>query len=112
MSMGGEPASRPPLRGRGVLRFEDFCRSTGLDRITVENLMRTELLSVSMWRDEELTRPLGIFDDALPSQQALVALGLPVRDDYNPDALRSYVEDGDEDGESDDDAGPTWTRTW
>ena len=30
----------------------------------MENLMRTELLEVSMWRDEELTRPFGIFDDA------------------------------------------------
>lgn len=95
-----------------MLLFEDFCRSTGLDRVTVENLMRTELLDISMWRDEELKRPFGIFDDALPSRQELAALGLPVRNDYDPEALRSHDEDGDDDEESGEDAGPDWTLTW
>jgi len=75
-----------------VEEFEDFCRSAGLDDATVENLMRTEFLDISMWRDEELTRPFGIFDDALPSRQALAALGLSVRDDYDPEGLRSSMK--------------------
>ena len=85
--MGGEPGRKPLLRGRGVLPFEDFCRSTGLDHDTVENLMRSELLD--------------IFDDVLPSRHVLAAMGLPVRDDYDPEALRSYDE------QTDDDAGDT-----
>ncbi len=109
------PGRKPLLDSRGVLLFEDFCRSTGLDRVTVENLMRNELLDISMWMDEELTRPFGIFDDALPSWQSLAALGLPVRDDYDPDALRSTPYDGVEDDEIEDaaeDSGPTWTMSW
>ena len=75
-----------------MVQFEDFCRSTGLDHVTVENLMRTELLDISLWRDKGHTRPFGIFDDVLPAREALVAMGLPVRDDYDPEALRSYDE--------------------
>jgi hypothetical protein len=70
----------------------------------VENLMRTDLRDVSTWSDQELTRPFGIFDDALPSRQAPAALGLAVRDDYDPEALRSHGEDEDE--------GPVDTLTW
>jgi hypothetical protein len=84
-----------------VLQFEDFCRSTGLDHVTVENLMRTQLLDISLWRDKEHTRPFGIFDDGVPSRQALATMGLPVKDDYDPEALRSYDE------QTDDDAGDT-----
>src|ERR1700712_2081404 len=108
VSMGREPGRKPLLRGRGVLHFEDFCRSTGLDPATVENLMRTELFDISMWKDEELTRPFGLFDDVLPSRQALAAFGLPVRDDYDPEALRSHIED-DEIDDAEEDSGPTWT---
>ena len=98
-----------------MLQFEEFCRSTGLDRFTAENLMRNELLDISLWMDEELTHPFGIFHDALPSWQSLAALGLPVRDDYDPDALRFTPYDGTEDDEADDpaqDSGPTWTMSW
>jgi hypothetical protein len=84
-----------------VLQFEDFCRSTGLDHLTVENLMRSELLDISLWSDKEHTRPFGIFDDVLPSRQALAAMGLPVLEDNDPEALRSYDE------QTDDDAGDT-----
>ena len=94
--MGGEPGRKPLLRGRGVLPFEDFCRSTGLDHDTVENLMRSELLDIALWRDKEHTRPFGIFDDVLPSRHVLAAMGLPVRDDYDPEALRSYDEQTDD----------------
>jgi len=112
VSMSGERGRKPLLGGRGVLQFEDFCRSTGLDHATVENLMRTELDGISMWRDEELTRPFGIFDDALPSRQALVALGLSVRDDYDPDGLRSYELDEEDDDDWDEDTGPTDKLIW
>ena len=77
--------------------------------------MRNDLLDISMWMDEERTRPFGIFDDALPSRQSLAALGLPVRDDYDPDTLRSTPYDGVEDDEIEDaaeDSGPTWTMSW
>lgn len=106
--MGEEPESKPLLSGRGVLQVEDFCRSTGLNQATVENLMRTELLNISMWKDAELTRPFGIFDDALPSRQALAALGLPVSAEYDPEALRSCAKDED----LDDDSGRNSTLTW
>ena len=109
--MEREPSRKPLLEGRGVLHFDDFCRSTGLDHATVENLMRTELFNISMWRDEELTRPFGIFDDALPSREALAALGLPVRDDYDPEGLRSYVMSDEEEVEVDEDADPSHTLT-
>ncbi|HEX4472030.1 MAG TPA: hypothetical protein VH085_08680 [Nocardioides sp.] len=60
--------------------------------------MRTELLDISLWRDTERTRPFGIFDDALPSREALAAMGLPVRNDYHPEAMRSYDEQTGDDG--------------
>lgn len=94
--MREDPGRKPLLRGRGVLELEDFCRSTGLDHATAENLMRTDLSDISMWDDEELTRPFGIFDDALPSREELVARGLPVRDDYDPESLRSCEGDDEE----------------
>jgi hypothetical protein len=94
--MAGGRGRKPLLRARGVLQFEDFCRATGLDHVTVENLMQTELLDISLWRDKGHTRPFGVFDDVLPSRQALAALGLSVRDDYDPEALRSYDEQTDD----------------
>jgi hypothetical protein len=91
--------------GPQSLRFEDFCRSTGLDHATVENLMRNELLDISLWRDKEHTRPFGIFDDVLPTPEALAAMGLSVRAEYEPESLRS-------DEQTDDDAGKAWVRPW
>ena len=95
--MGADQGRKPLLCGRGVLRIEDFCRSTGLDQATVEELMRTGRLEGALWRAKEPTRPFGIFDDVLPSPEALAAMGLPVRDDYDPEALRSFelTDDGD-----------------
>ena len=88
--MGAEPGEESLLRGRGVLLFEDFCRASGLDEDTVSSLMRTGRLGGGLWRDEEQTLPFGIFDDVLPSRAALTAMGLPVRDDYDPEAHRSF----------------------
>lgn len=56
--------------------------------------MRTNLVEVALWKDAELTRPFGIFDDALPSRRALAAMRLPIRDDYDPEALHSHESDG------------------
>ena len=93
--MTTEPTAKPLLHGRGVLLVDDFCRSTGLGQDTVVDLMRTELRAAALWRGEELTDPFGIFDDMLPSREALVALGLEVRSGYEPDALRSVeMDDG------------------
>ncbi|WP_155992780.1 hypothetical protein [Nocardioides sp. URHA0020] len=62
----------------------------------MENLMRTELHDVSLWSDEERPRPFGIFDDALPTRQELISLGLSVTDDYDPETHRSFeASDGD-----------------
>jgi hypothetical protein len=77
-----------------MVLFEDFCRHTGLDPATVEELMRSELLDGSLWT-KETKRPFGIFDDELPSREALAAMGLPVRHDYDPEAHRSFEEDPD-----------------
>jgi hypothetical protein len=99
--MGGDQGRKLLLRGRGLVQFEDFCRATGLDHATVENLMRSDLLDISLWRDKEHTRPFGIFDDVLTSRHSLAAMGLPERDDYDPKALRSHDE------RTDDTAGET-----
>jgi len=88
--MASDQGRKPLLRGRGVLRIEDFCRSTGLDQITVEDLMRTGHLEGALWSAKEPTRRFGIFDDVPPSPEARAAMGLPVRNDYDPDALRSF----------------------
>jgi hypothetical protein len=103
------------MSGRGVMRCpwlesgvaNRFCvvaeccnlrtsAATRLDHVTVENLMETELLDISLWRDKGHTRPFGVFDDVLPFRQALAAMGLSVRDDYDPEALRSYDEQTDD----------------
>jgi len=67
------------------MRIEDFCDISGLGRDTVEGLMRTGLFEGGLWRDAAGTRAVGVFEDALPSREELVALGLAVRDDYEPD---------------------------
>jgi hypothetical protein len=63
-----------------------------------------------MWQEEKLTRPFGIFDDALPLREELVARGLSVRDDYDPELLRSREEYEDDDEL--DDSGRSQTLTW
>jgi hypothetical protein len=78
---------RELLPGRSMLSFKDFCFNTGLDEATVEELMRSGRLDGALVTKDD--RPAGIFEDVLPSRAALVAMGLPVRDDYDPDALRN-----------------------
>ena len=97
--MDERPVTKPLLSGRGMLRIEDFCRSTGLAQTTVEELMRTGRLDGVLWTATEPTRPVGLFDDVLPSPGALAAMGLQVRDDYDPDALRSFEMTDDKDAE-------------
>lgn len=88
--MGADQGRKPLLHGRGALLIEDFCRSAGLDQITVDELMRTGRLEGALVSAKGSTRVVAIFDDVLPSREALAAMGLPVRDDYDPDALRSH----------------------
>lgn len=118
-SMGSTPGRKPAVPDRGVLRVDDVSRATGLDLRTIVSLMRDQLSDDSVWFDQELTRPFGIFDDALPSRHLLMALGLRVRGDYDPAALRSTPWDGigldDGDDEVDDapeGSCPTWRITW
>lgn len=94
--MGAEPDKKPLLRGRGVLLIEDFCRASGLDRDKVQSLMQSGRLDGGLWRDEKQTRLFGIFEDVLPSRSALAAMGFAVRDEYDPETLRSF-EMADED---------------
>lgn len=94
VSMGDADRRRKPLlRGRGWVPIEEFCRITGLDQATVDQLMRTARLKGALVSTEGSPRVVGIFDDELPSRDALVAMGLPVSADYDPDALR--LTDGD-----------------
>ena len=81
-----ERGRKPLLEGRGALGFKDFCLSTGLEEAVVEELMRSGRLQGALFSQED--RPHSIFDDALPSRDELVAMGLPVRDDYDPDHPR------------------------
>ena len=83
--------------GAGFLLIEDFCRSTGLDQLTVEELFRTGRLGGALARAEDNARPAAIFDDRLPSREALAAMGLPIRDDYDPEALRTHEPSDDDD---------------
>lgn len=99
--MGADRDREPLLRGRGALRVEDFCRSTGLDEDTVDDLIRSGRLEGVLWTATEPSRPVAIFDDQLPSPEDLAAMGLPVRSDYDPAALRSFeLPDDDEGGAS------------
>jgi len=79
---------KPLLSGRGGVLIVDFCLSTGLDRDTVEELVRAGRLEGGLSTHKEPIRSGVIFDDALPSRDELVAMGVPVRDDYDPQALR------------------------
>ncbi len=62
--------------------------------------MRTRRLGGGLWTTDEPARPYGIFDDELPSPEALAAIGVLVRDDYDPDSLRTFelTDDDDPDG--------------
>ncbi|MCW2790924.1 MAG: hypothetical protein JWO76_22 [Nocardioides sp.] len=81
---------RKPLVSESIatLRFEDFCLNTGLDRDVAADLMRTGRLRGTWSSATEPRRPVSVFMDDLPSREALVAMGLPVRDDYDPGAPR------------------------
>ena len=89
--MGPDQEHEPLLSGRSVLRIEDFCLNTGLDPDTVEKLVREKFLEDSLWTVDQPSRPAFIDMDALPSREALAAMGWPVRDDYDPHALRYGV---------------------
>lgn len=89
------------LPGRGVLLVADFCRATGLDRATVTELVRSSRCEALI---DGAGRVFGFFDDALPTAERLRDLGLTVRDDYDPEDHRSFVDDSEDPDEPDDSA--------
>jgi hypothetical protein len=107
--MGASEERVPLLRGPGLLLIQDFCRSTGLERGTVEALLREGRLEGGVF--DEWGAVVGLFDDALPTGERLRNLGLTVSAGYAPDDLRSY-EDQAVDEDDDGTAGPTWTMSW
>jgi hypothetical protein len=53
MAVGDEGAPHPA--GGGLLPVEEFCQSTGLDRATVESLMRAGRLVGRPWSSRNST---------------------------------------------------------
>lgn len=94
--MAEHPTPEPLLSGRGVLRIQDFCRSTGLTQRAVEDLIRSGRIEGVLWTPTEPASPVGIFDDVLPSREVLLAMGFDVRSDYAPEALRSFESTSNE----------------
>lgn len=92
------------VRSRGLLLVDDFCSSTGLDRATVQALLRSDQVEGVF---DGAGRAYGLFDDVLPTAERLRALGLPVQSDYDPESLRSYTDDTGDPGEPDD-SGWSW----
>ncbi len=90
--MEAEGARRRLLVGRGILLIDDFCQASGLDRTTAEGLVREDKVEGLYYPDG---RVAGMFDDVLPTAAQLSGWGLEVRVDYDPVALRSYVDDTD-----------------
>ncbi|GAA1760920.1 hypothetical protein GCM10009795_004200 [Nocardioides hankookensis] len=107
--MEAEGAHKPLLVGRGLLMIDDFCRATGLDRATANAMLRD--VKVEGLRHPD-GRVAGIFDDVLPSADQLRDWGFEVRDDYDPVALRSYVDDSDDDDEVGETGSPSWSMGW
>jgi hypothetical protein len=104
----------PPLGGRGVLLIDEFSRATGLDRSTVDALVRGRRVEGLCHLDGQV---FGIFDDVLPTKEELRSWGLAVRDDYDPERHRSYVgADDDQDlavGEVEAGGESTnWSMSW
>lgn len=90
MSVDGHQERKPLLDGGdSVLLAEDVCLNTGLDLETLEQFVREQLMEDSFWTAKGGPLHLfGIREEALPSRESLVAVGLPVRDDYDPDRFR------------------------
>jgi hypothetical protein len=89
------------VRGRGAVLIADFCRATGLDEATVTRLFRSNQVEGLF---DGAGRAFGLFDDVLPTGEALRALGLDVRTDYDPEDHRSYHDDTEDPDEPDDSA--------
>ncbi|WP_460796789.1 hypothetical protein [Nocardioides pacificus] len=109
--MDDRASSEPLLGGRGLVMIDDFCRATGLDRATVEELVREAKVEGAFHRDG---RVAGLFDDVLPTAEQLGGWDLTVRGDYDPEDLRSYVGDSDDtfDAEVPASSGSSWTMRW
>lgn len=100
---------KPLLRGRSLLLLEDFCRASGLDPATVSALVRSGTVEGLFHLDG---RVAGLFDDVLPTVADLRSMGFVIRDDYDPDLLRSYTMEDDEDDDGLDDGDSSWSISW
>lgn len=109
--MDAGDAREPLLAGRGLVMIDDFCRATGLDRATADGLVRAAKAEGAFGGDGQV---VGLFDDVLPTAEQLRGWGLAVRDGYDPDDLRSYVDDSDDDFDAKvpRGSGSTWTMSW
>jgi hypothetical protein len=96
VTMERDTDGKPLLPGHSALRIHDFCLNTGLARATVEDLIRAGRLDGWLWTVDEPSRPVLVGIDDLPSREVLAAMGLPVRDDYDPDHIRSYAPIGED----------------
>lgn len=107
-------SDKPAPENRGVMLIDEFSRATGLDRQTSDALVTGRKVEGLCHTDG---RVFGVFDDALPTKEALRSLGLKVRDDYDPERHRSYVgtDDDPDPASGEDGAGgesANWTMSW
>lgn len=108
--MHSDVPRKPLLTGRGLTLVGDFCRATGLEATAVDALIADGKVEGVFRLDGEL---VGVFDDELPSAAHLRAWGLTIRDDYDPELVRTHVEDPGDDLDDDvEGSGSTWTVGW
>lgn len=82
--------------------IDDFAQATGLDRRAADALVKDQRVE-GVWRLDG--QVFGIYDDALPTQEELRSWGLSVREDYDPEAHRSFDDTDDEADASDGESG-------
>lgn len=108
--MAADDGAPRPVPTRGLVFVDEFCRHSGLGRATVEQLMHDGRIEGGYSEDG---RPIGFFDDALPSREQLLEWRLSPRQDYTPDTARSHTsaaEDALVSRPRDD--RPSWTMSW
>ena len=105
--MGAADGRKPLLNGRGLLSVDGFSHSSGLDPATVERLVTNGVVEGVV---DLNGRAVGLFDDALPTAEELQTIGIRVKGDYDPEALRSHEVDIDDPDTGD--ATPSWSMSW
>ena len=99
----------PLAEGRGLMFAGDFAREVGIALAEVEALVNAGRIEGVYSGDGRL---LGIFDDVVPSAEALRVLGVTVSDSYDAEALRSHITEADEDTEQRPETGSSWSMSW